>query len=95
MKRFFNTTSKILIWFVILNGEMQIYLTYLLAFLGKTSVLEQLGKTIALEIVAPVALLVLKAVIENVFEKNIIFPHADKQEENSDSGNEVNEPPTI
>ena len=93
MKRFFNTTSKILIWFVILNGEMQIYLTYLLAFLGKTSVLEQLGKTIALEIVAPVALLVLKAVIENVFEKNIIFPHTDEEPKNADS--DKNEPATI
>lgn len=77
MKRFFNTTSKILIWFVVLNAEIHIYLCYLLAFLGRTDVLELLGQTIAAELIVPVVALVLKAVIENVFEKNIIFPHAD------------------
>ena len=78
MKRFFNTTSKIVVWFVLINGQIQIYLSYLLAYLGRTEVLESLGRTIALEIVAPVALLILKAVIENVFEKNDIFPKREK-----------------
>lgn len=80
MKRFFNTTSKIVVWFVLINGQIQIYLSYFLAYLGKTEVLESLGRTIALEIVAPVALLILKAVIENVFEKNDIFPKREKRE---------------
>lgn len=78
MKRYFNTTSKIVVWFVLINGQIQIYLSYLLAYLGRTEVLESLGRTIALEIVAPVALLILKAVIENVFEKNDIFPKREK-----------------
>lgn len=94
MKRFFNTTSKILIWFVIINGEFQIYLTYLLAFLGKPDALESLGQTIALEVVFPVAFLVLKAVIENVFEKNVIFPHSRNGEPTNADGS-VKEPPTI
>lgn len=80
MKRFFNTTAKMVVWFVLINGQIQIYLSYLLAYLGKTEVLESLGQTIALEIVAPVAFLILKAVIENVFEKNIIFPHAKSED---------------
>lgn len=75
MKRYFNTTSKVMVWFVVLNAEIQIYLCYRLAFQGQMTALESLGQTIVLEIVAPVMLLILKAVIENVFEKNIIFPH--------------------
>ena len=77
MRRYFNTTSKVMVWFVVLNAEIQIYLCYRLAFQGQMTALESLGQTIVLEIIAPVMLLILKAVVENVFEKNIIFPHKD------------------
>lgn len=77
MRRYFNTTSKVMVWFVVINAEIQIYLCYRLAFLGQMTALESLGQTIVLEIIAPVMLLIVKAVLENIFEKNIIFPHAD------------------
>lgn len=74
MKKFFNTTTKIMIWFVILNAEIQLYLCFALAYLGRASVLESLGKIIVVEVVAPLIMLIVKTVIENVFEKNDIFP---------------------
>lgn len=91
MRRYFNTTSKVMVWFVVLNAEIQIYLCYRLAFLGQMTALESLGQTIVLEIVAPVMLLILKAVIENVFEKNIIFPHKDSAAANPVEKTEENE----
>lgn len=85
LKKFFNTTSKILVWFVVLNGEIQIYLSYILAWQGKTDVLESLGQTIALEIIAPLGLLIIKAVVENIFEKNQIFPHVESAENKNEA----------
>lgn len=79
MRRYFNTTSKVMVWFVVLNAEVQVYLCYRLAFCGQITALESLGQTIVLEIIAPVMLLILKAVLENIFEKNIIFPHKDSE----------------
>lgn len=81
MKRFFNTTTKIMIWFVILNAEVQLYLCFFLAYLGKNDVLEILGKAIVAEIIGPLIALIVKTVIENIFEKNNIFPARKQNEE--------------
>lgn len=83
MKKFFNTTTKIMIWFVLLNAELQLYLCFALAYLEKNDVLETLGKVIVAEIVGPLIALIIKTVIENVFEKNIIFPHVEDKSDHS------------
>lgn len=80
MKRWINTTTKVLTWFVIINGEIQIYMSYVLGYLSRPNAMETLAVTIATEIIAPLAMLFLKTTIENIFEKNDIFKKK-KQEE--------------
>ena len=89
MKRFFNTTPKMLVWFTMLNATVQIYLCFLLAFMGKPEVLEALGKTIVAEIVAPLAIYVISSQVGNVFEKNDIFPKKDKHTCCGDEGRTI------
>ena len=74
MKRWFNTTTKVLTWLVVINGEVQIYLSYALGFMERSNALETLAVTIVAEIMAPLGLLFLKTCVENIFEKNRIFP---------------------
>ena len=74
VKKWFNTTTKALTWLIVLNGEIQIYLSYALGFMGRENALETLAVTIVAEIMAPLGLLFIKTCIENIFEKNKIFP---------------------
>lgn len=80
MKRWINTTTKVLTWFVIINGEIQIYLSYVLGYLSRPNAMETLAITIATEIIAPLALLFIKTTIENIFEKNEIFKKNEPEE---------------
>lgn len=80
MKRWINTTTKVLTWFVIINGEIQIYMSYVLGYLSRPNAMETLAITIATEIIAPLALLFIKTTIENIFEKNEIFKKNEPEE---------------
>ena len=86
MKRWINTTTKVLTWFVIINGEIQIYMSYALGYLSRPNALETLAVTIATEIIAPLALLFVKTIIENIFEKNDIFRKKNAESDNLELG---------
>lgn len=63
-------------WIVIcieLHGISCITCSYIMAFMGKADVLENLSSTIVGEIVAPMLTYGITKTIENIFEKNNIF----------------------
>lgn len=77
LKRWFNTTTKVLTWLVIIHGFLDVDAIIVLGYVNGVGVLESLGITIVSEIIAPLLLLFAKTTIENIFEKNNIFPKKD------------------
>jgi len=55
-----------------------VYLTYLLAFMGKTEIAESLAKTVVTEVIAVTMIYALKSLFENL-SKNNIWPDNSKQ----------------
>ena len=61
---------KIITIIIISHGLICITMSYILAWMGKTDVLETLSGVLASEIVAPVITYGTTKTIENIFEKN-------------------------
>lgn len=80
MKRWFNTTTKVLTWVVLIHGMIDVDAIIVLGYLHGVSVLESLGITIVSEIIAPLLLLFVKTTVENIFEKNDIFKKKNDEE---------------
>ena len=55
-----------------LHGLLCVTMSYILAFLERTSIAEQLSSAVISEIIAPVVVLGFTKTIENIFEKNIL-----------------------
>ena len=55
-----------------LHGLVCVTASYILAFLERTSIAEQLSSAVISEIIAPVVVLGATKTIENIFEKNIL-----------------------
>lgn len=61
---------KTLCWIIEIHAIICITLSYVLAFMDKMNPLEGLSSTITTEIIAPIAVLGITRMIENVFEHN-------------------------
>lgn len=80
MKRWFNTTTKVLTWIVLIHGMIDVDAIIVLGYRNGASVLESLGITIVSEIIAPLLLLFVKTTVENIFEKNDVFKKKNDEE---------------
>jgi len=76
------TFSQKLILFLVRNGVVWVYLTYLLAFLGKAQIAEALAKTIVVQLLVTTLIYALKSLFENL-SKNNSWPDKPKEEEKS------------
>lgn len=70
------TTSKRVVWFILLNGVAWIWCSYALAYLQRVEIAEELSKVALTSIVATVLGYYLKSLFENM-SKNNTWP--DKQ----------------
>ena len=62
--------SKLIVGWLLLNGTIWIYLSYILAYLGKIAIAETLSKTVVVEILGVMAVYSLKAGVENISRNN-------------------------
>lgn len=74
------TFSKITVAWLLLNGTIWIYLSYILAYLGRVEIAETLSKTVVVEILGVMAMYALKALFENL-SKNNDWPDKHKKED--------------
>ena len=70
MKKWLETTTKQLVWWLIVHSTVWIYATYILAFLGREDIAESLSKIIATEIIGTMMLYIVSKTVENVFKHN-------------------------
>lgn len=68
-----SSTSKRVVWFILLNGVAWIWCSYLLAYLQRVEIAEELSKVALTSIVATVLGYYLKALFEN-FSKHNCWP---------------------
>lgn len=69
-KKFFDSFMKILVFVVVLHGLVCISLSYILAFMGYSEVVESLSSTMVSEVIAPVTIYGITKTIENVSKYN-------------------------
>lgn len=79
------TTSKRVVWFILLNGVLWIWCSYALAYLQRVEIAEELSKVALTSIVATVLGYYLKSLFENI-SKNNSWP--DKPSSTSDQTGE-------
>lgn len=77
------TFIKILVLIIESHGILCVSCSYIMAWIGKENVLENLSITIIGEIVAPLITYGITKTVENIFEKNNIFCKSNN--ENSDT----------
>lgn len=65
-----QSTSKKVVWFILLNGVAWIWCSYLLAYLQRTEIAEELSKVALTSIVATVLGYYLKSLFENMSRNN-------------------------
>lgn len=70
MKKWLETTTKQLVWWLVVHSTVWIYATYILAFLGREDIAESLSKVIATEIIGTMMLYIVSKTVENVFKHN-------------------------
>ncbi len=83
-------TMKRVVWACVLNGFAWVWCSYILAWLDKPQIAEELSKVALAEIIAPVIVYALKSVVENL-SKNNRWP--DRGGGQEDSTQEDQEPP--
>lgn len=67
---FKNNFTKLIVAWLLFNGTFWIYLSYLLAYLGRTEIAETLSKTVVVEILGVIIVYSLKAGVENLSKNN-------------------------
>lgn len=70
MRRFFNTTSKCLIWFFSINAALWIWCSYILAWFGRADIAESLSSNVCTVCIGTMAVYLVTKTIENVFKYN-------------------------
>lgn len=70
MKKWFESTTKVLIWWYAFHSTVWVYLTYLLAFFAREDIAEGLAKIVVTEIIASLLLYIVSKTVENVFKYN-------------------------
>lgn len=69
---------KLVVWFCLSNGVAWVWCSYLLAYLGRADIAENLSKVALTEIVAVVLTYALKSLCENL-SKNNTWPDKNKE----------------
>ena len=70
LSKFVDSFMKILVLIVVIHGLVCITLSYILAFLGASDVVESLSSTMVTEVIAPVTIYGITKTIENVSKYN-------------------------
>lgn len=83
-------TMKRVVWACVVNGFAWVWCSYILAWLDKPQIAEELSKVALAEIIAPVIVYALKSVVENLSKNNRWPDRGGGQEENTQ---EDQEPP--
>ena len=63
-------TMKRFVWACVLNGFAWVWCSYILAYLDKPQIAEELSKVALVEIIVPVAVYALKSGVENLSKNN-------------------------
>lgn len=69
----FLTYTKIILGFVIINSELQIWASYALAFLGRDMIAESLSQQVVVIIIGGLIPYFAKSLIENLSKKTTLF----------------------
>ena len=70
MKRWFESTTKVLVWWFAIHSTVWVYLSYILACLGGVEIAESLSKVVVTEVIAVLLLYIVSTTVENVFKYN-------------------------
>lgn len=85
-KKKFITYTKGILTFVIINSELQIWASYLLAYLGKDAIAESLSEQVVIIVIGSLIPYFAKSLIENLSKKTTLFgknlPYENAYEEN-------------
>lgn len=63
-------TMKLVVWACVINGFMWVWCSYILAWMDKPQIAEELSKVALAEIIAPVAVYAFKSAVENLSKNN-------------------------
>jgi len=81
--------SKKLVWLFAINSVVWVYLSYLLAFLGKEQIAENLSEKIVIQIIGVTLIYCVKSLFENLSkhnswpDKSVISEYEYKNDENN------------
>lgn len=70
MKKWFESTTKVLVWWFAIHSTAWVYLTYILAWSGGEQIAESLSRVIVTEIIAVLLLYIVSKTVENVYKYN-------------------------
>lgn len=70
LSRTFATTSKQLLWIIVINSIIWIYFSYILAYMGKDQIAETLSSNICNVLLGNIVSYVISKTVENVFQYN-------------------------
>lgn len=73
-----TTTTKLIVIFCLVNGILWVWCSYLLAYLDRTKIAEELSKVAVTEIIAVVLIYCLKSLFENLAKYNDWLDKSDK-----------------
>ena len=70
MKKLFETTAKVLVWWYTIHSTVWVYCSYILACIGREAIAESLSKIVVTEIISVLLLYIVSKTVENVFKYN-------------------------
>jgi ABC-type transport system involved in cytochrome bd biosynthesis fused ATPase/permease subunit len=81
--------SKKLVWLFAINSVVWVYLSYLLAFLGKEQIAENLSEKIVIQIIGVTLIYCVKSLFENLSKHNS-WPDKFDYSNNINEANDIN-----
>lgn len=78
-----KTTTKRLVWLCLINGVAWVWMSYILAYLGRADIAESLSKVAITEIIGVVLIYCLKSLFENISQHKA-WPDKPGEEINTD-----------
>ena len=72
-KKKFITYTKAILTFVIINSELQIWASYILAYLGKEAIAESLSEQVVIIVIGSLIPYFAKSLIENLSKRTTLF----------------------
>jgi hypothetical protein len=75
-----KTTTKRLVWFVLMNSVAWVWYSYILAWFDKVNVVETVSKLVITEIIAVIFVYSVKSLFENLSQHNAWPDKPDKKD---------------